>query len=301
MQMNNFDDILEVKATAQTPNVQNPKPQWQVKQQQNREYAYQTSDAAIEEFSRGEADVRKYLDVQSRFLGYSVRNALLIMKKNPDATRIGDYSYWKGQNAEVLRTESKNPIIILEPGKEYKREDGSVGQYYNAKEVYDISQTTAKDTVNPSVTLDDRLLLKALISKSPVTITVTDELPGGRGAMMDTEKQTIMVRRGMSAPDIFKCVSVELANVDLEFQNPAYIRESEGYKAYLASYILCKKHGVEAGDYNLDGVKQVFKDREPQDITADLNEIKETAKAIDTRMTRALEQNRSAKVKTEVR
>ena len=82
--MNNFDDILEVKATVQTPTVQNPKPQWQVKQQQNREYAYQTSDSAIEEFTRGEADIRKYLDVQSSFLGYSVRNALLIMKKNPD-------------------------------------------------------------------------------------------------------------------------------------------------------------------------------------------------------------------------
>lgn len=299
--MNNYDDILDVKAEVLAEPPKDSRPQWQIKQQQNRETAYQITDSAIEEFSRGEADVRKYLDVQSRFLGYSVRNALLIMKKNPDATRIGDYNYWKGQNAEVLRVESKNPIIILEPGKEYKREDGSVGQYYNAKELYDISQTTAKDTVTPSVTLDDRLLLKVLISKSPVTITVTDELPGGRGAMMDTEKQTIMVKRGMSAPDIFKCVSVELANVDLEFQNPAYIRESEGNKAYLASYILCKKYEVEAGDYNLDGVKQVFKDKEPQDITADLNEIKETAKAIDRRMTRALEQNRSAKAKTEAR
>lgn len=301
MQMNNFDDILEVKATAPTPTVQNSKPQWQVKQQQNREYAYQTSDAAIEEFSDGKADIRKYLDVQSRFLNYSVRNALLITKKNPDATRIGDYNYWKGQNAEILRTESKNPIIILEPGKEYKREDGSVGQYYNAKEVYDISQTTAKDTVPPTVALDDRLLLKALISKSPVTITVGDELPNGCGAVMDAENQTIIVRRGMSAPDIFKCVSVELANVDLEFQNPAYSRETEGYKAYLASYLLCKKYGVEAADYNLEGVNQVFKDKEPQDITADLNEIKETAKAIDTRMTRSLEQSRTTKAKTEVR
>lgn len=68
--MNNFDDILEVKATVQTPTVQSPKPQWQEKQQQNREYVYQTSDAAIEEFTRGEANIRKYLDVQSRLLDY---------------------------------------------------------------------------------------------------------------------------------------------------------------------------------------------------------------------------------------
>ena len=31
----------------------------------------------------------------------------------------------------------------MEPGKEYEREDGSTGTYYNAKKVYDISQTTA--------------------------------------------------------------------------------------------------------------------------------------------------------------
>ena len=133
--MNNYDDILDVKA--EPP--KDSRPQWQVKQQQNRETAYQITDAAIEEFSAGKADVRKYLDVQSRFLNYSVRNTLLVMKKNPEATRIGDYNYWKSQNAEVLRDETKNPIIILEPGKEFKREDGSVGQYYNAKEVYDVS------------------------------------------------------------------------------------------------------------------------------------------------------------------
>lgn len=299
--MNNFDDILEVKATTPTQAVQNPKPQWQVKQQQNREYVYQNSDAAIEEFTRGEANIRKYLDVQSRFLDYSVRNTLVIMIKRPEATRIGSCNYWKRQNVEILKSEIKSPIIIIEPSKEYKREDGSVGQYYKAKEVYDVSQTTAKDTATPTVALDDRLLLKALISKSPVTITVTDELPGGRGAMMDTEKQTIMVRRGMSAPDIFKCVSVELANVDLEFQNPAYVREDEGYKAHLASYLLCKKYGIDTGDYNLDYVNQIYIGKEPHKITADLTEIKETAKAIDTRMTRALEQNRSAKVKTEAR
>ena len=97
--MNNFDDILDVKAETPAESPKDTRPQWQVRQQQNRETAYQITDAAIEEFSAGKADVRKYLDVQSRFLNYSVRNTLLVMKKNPDATRIGDYNYWKSQNA----------------------------------------------------------------------------------------------------------------------------------------------------------------------------------------------------------
>ena len=297
--MNNYDDILDVKA--EVPKRTDTRPQWQIKQQQNREAAYQITDAAIEEFTAGKADVKRYLDVQSRFLNYSVRNTLLVMKKNPDATRIGDYSYWKGQNAEILRDETKNPIIILEPGKEFKREDGSVGQYYNAKEVYDVSQTTAKDTVTPTVTYDDRLLLKALISKSPVSIRVVNDLPDGRGAMLDTSEQVILVKRGMAAHDIFKCVSAELANVDLEFQNPAYSRTTEGYKAYFVSYILCKRYGVDTKDFMFEGAGQIFSGKDAHAVTAELNEIKETAKAIDTRMARALEQNRSVKVKQEVR
>jgi len=299
--MNNFDDILDVKAETPTEPPKDTRPQWQVKQQQNRETAYQITDAAIEEFVGGKADIKKYLDVQSRFLNYSVRNTLLVMKKNPDATRIGDYNYWKSQNAEILRDETKNPIIILEPGKEFKREDGSVGQYYNAKEVYDVSQTTSKDTVTPAVTYDERLLLKALISKSPVSIKVVNDLPDGRGAMLETSEQAILVKRGMEAHDIFKCVSAELANVDLEFQNPAYNRNVEGYKAYFASYILCKRYGVDTKDFMFEGAGQIFSGKDAHAVTAELNEIKETAKAIDTRMTRALEQNKSAKAKTEGR
>ena len=295
--MNNYDDILDVKA--EPP--KDTRPQWQIKQQQNRETAYQITDAAIEEFTAGKADVKRYLDVQSRFLNYSVRNTLLVMKKNPDATRIGDYNYWKGPNAEILRDETKNPIIILEPGKEFKREDGSVGQYYNAKEVYDVSQTTAKDTVTPIVSYDDRLLLKALISKSPVSIKVVNDLPDGRGAMLDTSEQVILVKRGMAAHDIFKCVSAELANVDLEFQNPAYSRTIEGYKAYFVSYILCNRYGVDTKDFMFEGAGQIFSGKDVHAVTAELNEIKETAKTIDTRMSRALEQNKSAKVKQEAR
>ena len=41
-----------------------------------------------------------------------------------------------------------------------RREDGSVGQNFYAKEVYDIAQTTAWNEAQPQVSYDDRLLLK---------------------------------------------------------------------------------------------------------------------------------------------
>ena len=55
-----------------------------------------------------------------------------------------------------------------------------------------------------------RQLLKALISNSPVPIRAVEELPGqGRGAMFDPEQNAILVKKGMDAPDIFRCVSLE--------------------------------------------------------------------------------------------
>ena len=51
-----------------------------------------------------------------------------------------------------------------------------MGQNFYAKEVYDISQTTARDQVQPQVRYDDRLLLKGLIASSPVPIRAVEEM-----------------------------------------------------------------------------------------------------------------------------
>ena len=55
----------------------------------------------------------------------------------------------------------------MEPGKEYEREDGSIGTYYNARELYDISQTTMKERPQPQTEMDERLLIRALINNPP--------------------------------------------------------------------------------------------------------------------------------------
>lgn len=296
--MNNFDDIFESAPASGQPDTRS---RWQVRQQQNRENAYAMIDAALEEISQDRGDVPGYLDIQARFDRYSARNVLLVQKQRPGAARLGDKAYWREQGIEVLRAELKKPVIILEPGRVYTREDGSVGQYYNAREVYDISQTTGRNQAQPQVSVDDRLLLKALISRSPVPIQVVDTLPEGRGAVFNQEQGAIQVRRGMDAADIFRSVSLELCHVDLELQTSGYSRSRDGYKAYCASYLLCKKYGVDTRGYDLSGIKDVLAGREPQEIAGELSDIKETANAISARMYRALEQNRQPKSKEQER
>ena len=296
--MNNFDDIFESAAASGQPDTRS---RWQVRQQQNRENAYAMIDAVLEEISQGKGDLPGYLDIQARFDRYSARNVLLVQKQRPGAVRLGDKAYWREQGIEVLRAELKKPVIILEPGRVYTREDGSVGQYYNAKEVYDISQTTGRNQAQPQVSVDDRLLLKALISRAPVPIQVVDTLPEGRGAVFNQEQGAIQVRRGMDAADIFRSVSLELCHVDLEMQTSGYSRSEDSYKAYCASYLLCKKYGVDTRGYDLSGIKDVLAGREPQEIAGELSDIKETANAISTRMYRVLEQSRQPKSKEQER
>ena len=210
--MNNFDDLFEQQPQPEAtekpePQKEKPKKQWwQIREEKQRKEAYATLDRVFGAFSEGHGDMKAYLETQSRFPFHSARNALLIHDKCPGATQLGNYKYWENLDAEILKTEKNNPIIILEPGSTYRRKDGSTGQNYYAKEVYDISQTTAQGQEQPKVALDERLLLKALIYKSPAAIHVVEQLPDGRrGALYQPEQNSIFVEKGMDAADIFRC------------------------------------------------------------------------------------------------
>lgn len=144
--MNNFDDLFEQQPQAeaapqkQESQKERPKRQWwQIREEKQRKEAYATLDRIFGEFSEGTGSMEAYLDVQSRFPFHSARNALLIGDKCPDAVRVGGYKEWHAQGIEILEDEKRLPIIILEPGKAYRREDGSVGQNFYAKE-YEISK-----------------------------------------------------------------------------------------------------------------------------------------------------------------
>lgn len=307
--MNNFDDLFEQRPQAeaapqkQKSQKERPKRQWwQVKEEKQRKEAYATLDRIFGEFSEGTGSMEAYLDVQSRFPFHSARNALLIEAKCPHAERIHDEKGWKDMGVTVLEEEKRLPIIILEPGKAYRREDGSVGQNFYAKEVYDISQTTARDEAQPQVSYDDRLLLKGLIASSPVPIRAVEELPQGRGAMFSAEQNAILVKKGMDAPDIFRCVSLEAANVQLAQSHEGYSREAEGYKAYAVSYMLCQRYGVDVKGYDISRLDGVLQGQDPrEEVPAALTDMRDTFKEMNGRMARAMGLTRTSRQKEQER
>lgn len=307
--MNNFDDLFEQRPQAeavpqkQESQKERPKRQWwQVKEEKHRKEAYATLDKIFGEFSEGTGSMEAYLDVQSRFPFHSARNALLIEAKCPHAERIHDEKGWKDMGVTVLEEEKRLPIIILEPGKAYRREDGSVGQNFYAKEVFDIAQTTARDEAQPQVSYDDRLLLKGLIASSPVPIRAVDELPQGRGAVYDPEQNAILVKKGMDAPDIFRCVSLEAANVQLAKNHEGYSREAEGYKAYAVSYMLCQRYGVDVKGYDISRLDGVLQGQDPrEEVPAALTDMRDTFKEMNGRMARAMGLTRASRQKEQER
>ena len=86
--------------------------------------------------------------------------------------------------------------IPLEPGKEYKRDDGSKAVGYNAKVVYDISQTSAKDRQQAQEPKSMRELVSAMIDASPVSFVPVDDLE--MPAFYDSGQQTIFIKTGMT-------------------------------------------------------------------------------------------------------
>ena len=294
--MSNFDDIFE---PAQQSDFD--KEAWAAKKKAERDDIYDLADATAEEVCTDSGKFREYLDVQANFRHYSATNALLILAFNKDASKLGDKDYWRDQGVYIKRQEFSRPIKIIESNGEYTRDDGSIGVSYNIKRVYDISQTTARMKAQPPVSYDERALLNALIYKRPVPIQSVDELPGGANAVYDHEQKAIFVCRGLSANDLFCGVSKALAQAELAMTGDEYIPDNASFKAHCVSYILGKEFGVDVSEYVFDNPADLLRTDDPQEIRAELSEIRDTAFDISARMTRSLEQNKTPRHKEQER
>lgn len=268
---------------------------WAEKKQAERKTIYDLADSTALSVAGDGSRFRDYLDVQASFVRYSATNALLIMAQMPQATKIKDYNGWNKVGVYIKK--SPQSISILEPGKEYLRENGSRTTSYHVKRVYDVSQTNSRDKTQPVVMPDDRLLLKALIHRPPVPMQTVDELPNQMGAYYDHEQQILFVRRGMETQDFFRSVSKELAYAEIARMDADYSRETAAFAAYSASYILCKEHGVDVSSYTFSRLPEKLRHGDAQSIRESLTVIRDAAANISARMSRALEQNRQPKSK----
>ena len=302
--MSEFDDIFTV--TEKKPEEISVQPfdkeEWIQQKRAERESAYQMIEQAAELLPADGERIRTYLDLQSRFPHYSVGNVLLLSVQKPEATKIADYKTWKESGVFIQKGESG--IIILEPGNEYSREDGSVGVSYNAKRVFDISQTSAKDLSKPEVHRDEKFLLRALIYNAPCEIRLADDriFPEGTTAVYETQDRVIYVERGHDAKELFQDIAQELAHahMDTAIEKGTYNPKEHSFSAFCIAYMICRRNGIDASDFTFEPPEN-FKVLDSKGIRAELGKMRDVANSINADMERMFEKQKEAKEREDAR
>ena len=302
--MSEFDDIFA--AAEKKPEEISVQPfdkeEWIQQKKAEREAAYLMIDQAAELLTSDGERIKTYLDLQSRFPRYSVGNVLLLSAQKPEATRIADYKTWKDSGAYIQKGETG--IIILEPGNEYTKEDGSVGVSYNAKRVFDISQTSAKEAPKPEVHRDGRLLLKALIYNAPCEIRLADDraFPEGMAATYDPNNRIIYVERGHDAKELFQDIAQELAHahMDTATGRGEYNPKEHSFPAFCVAYMICRRNDIDVTDFRFEPPES-FKTLDPKGVRAELGRMRDVANSISADMERMVEKQKEVKARDDAR
>ena len=285
--MSNYDDLFNNDRYKDKRNENKPfdKAAWAEKRKQERADAYGLIDKATEEISKDPSKFKEYLDTQSRFSRYSVSNALLIAFQHPGATRVADFETWKESNAFINK--GAKAIIMLEPGSEYTREDGSTGVNLHVKRVFDISQTDAADTADKRTVPDERSAIKALIASSPCEIVLVEEMPGSANARYDNEKDTIFIVRGLEGDDIFRSLSFEICvakNAAMGIE-----RQDSLFPSYCSAYMLCERNSFDTKTFNFEKAPEKLANMDSQTIRRTLNSIRDMVNDVSQDMSRQFE------------
>jgi len=285
--MPDFDDLLsnQPQEVPPMPEPEFDKDAWAAQKKQQREELYALVDTTALDVAADPAQLTQYLEVQARFDRYSATNALLVLAQMPEATQLGDLDHWKKERVFIKPTEIGNAITILAPGKEYHRDDGSVGTGVDMKRVYDISQAE-RPRLQPIPKYDDRALVRALVNASPVPVEGVDQL-GGPDALYSPEQGKILVQRGMDAPGIVSAVGREICRNEFGQQNadPALV----DFTARAGAHLLCKRFNMEPQGIDLSDAPQHLGGMESKDLRGALSNIRALSNEIAARMAKELE------------
>ena len=272
------------------------KEEWAAQKQEQRKAAYELIDTTCEKMMADGGAFQQYLDVQGHFDRYSVNNAILVSAQMPEATQLKDYGSWKQSRAYVDKDAQK--VTILEPGKEYEREDGSKAVGYNAKIVYDISQTSAKDRQQPQEAKTMRELVSAMIDASPVSFVPVDdlELP----AFYDSAQQTIFIKTGLNEEQLFVSMAKEVSAAVFDFKHKES-RDVSEFKSFCVAYMVSSRYGVDTKGFNFDKLPKEFEGMETQEFKGQLGSMRDVLGEIQSDMYKSLEKNKPPKSKEQER
>lgn len=272
------------------------KEEWAAQKQAQRQEAYELIDNVCSEMAVDGDSFRQYLDVQGRFDRYSVANAVLVSAQMPEATQLRDYNKWKQSRVYVDKDAQK--ITILEPSKEYTRDDGTKAVSYNAKVVYDISETSAKNRTDGAEQRSIRELVSALIDASPVPFQPVDDLEVP--AFYDSSQQSIFIKTGLTEEQLFVSMSKEVAAAVYDFKHNES-RDASDFKSFCVAYMVSSRYGVDTKGFNFGKLPDEFAEMDSQAFKGELGSMRDVLGEIQSEMYKSLEKNKPAKSKEQER
>lgn len=272
------------------------KEEWAAAKQAQRQEAYEMIDNTCAEMMKSGDSFRQYLDVQGRFDRYSVNNAILVSAQMPEATQLKERAAWKQSRVYVNKDAQK--IVILEPGKEYTREDGSKAVGYNAKEVFDVSETSAKDRQQPQEAKTMRELVSAMIDASPVGFQPVEELEVP--AFYDSSQQTIFIRTVLSEEQLFVSMAKEVSAAVLDFKHNES-RDASDFKSFCVAYMVSSRYGVDTRGFNFDRLPKEYEGMDTQAFKGELGSMRDVLGEIQSDMYKSMEKNKPPKSKEQER
>ena len=272
------------------------KAEWAAQKQAQRKEAYELIDNTCLEMASGGDAFRSYLEVQGRFDRYSVNNAILVSVKKLDATLPKDKATWKANRVYVNK--NAQPIPILEPSKEYTRDDGTKAVSYNVKVVYDISDTSAADRQQPQEQKSMRELVSALIDASPVPCVPVDdlELP----AYYDSSQQTIFVKKGLSEEVLFISMAKEVSAAVYDFKYNES-RDASDFKSFCVAYMVSSRYGVDTKGFDFSRLPREYDGMDTQVFNGELGTMRDVLGEIQSDMYKSMEKNKPARNKEQER
>jgi len=286
--MAEFDDLLGSQQPQEAPPMpEQPldKEAYAAQKKEQREALFTLADEKTLDVAADPAMFVQYLDAQARLDRYSATNVLLVMAQKPGATQLGSFDHWKQQRCSVQS--GQTGISILEPHR-YPKEDGTTGTGYNVKKVFDVSQVdTRRLKPAPAPQCTERQLLAALVAASPVKVFGVDEMPDGGKMMIDPDSGAISVQRGIGFTDTFCCVAQGITAAHLSGGPDTQM--DTGFSAQCATYMLCKKYGVDTQGFDFSRADKVFSGQDAQAVKGELMQIRDAAEDISRLMSPQLE------------
>ena len=250
------------------------KEKWIAEKNAELTNAYAMIEETLMDMKEDFSVLPKILSVIARFERMSVANNLLIAHQKSNATKLLDTNSINSAGGYINK--GARGIILLEPGNEFKRKDGSTARKINTKKMFDISQTNLYSPARGPAKYDIRYLMKAIISNAPCVVEVVRELPDGKNVVYLPHQQKIQLKENIIADQAFSALAEGMAYA---YGDREQI-EVTPFIAYCTAFTICEKYNVGNWNFDYDKVPAGFVDKKSMDIRTELNKVRVLTKEI---------------------